>query len=327
MRSVRLYSSSATCNSYYSEIQDIHLYPSGEIRNTSLQDTEKENVYDEPNLTEPKPAAGVPQGGVNSKFEVPRIYVSSESDESDMENESGGSSLPYLKPLHQTTVENSLPELILSDFHGSFPNHTQHSLPTIPEHPYHVLEQPVGIFDAMDYHSPLELQDGPLTSNFILGFVNEDNEYDRLVDPELYSMLDHSIGNPSQGISKVYDIQNGPYSRLEATSQRRPKGRSVADIHVVAEIFDDSQYVGPTPKLATEIDLGEGQKLSETATSMSSSGARMVGGKNISKYKGNYERDPVYMEKRLGVKPTATYQPLEVIAMDPVKPYDKPKKQ
>ena len=341
MSSVRFHSSAAN-NSHYSEINDVMMqpftYPAPEIggpRKTQNQDTgNKENLYDDPDATKPaaQAAAAHPQTS-NSKLErsVPTIYVTSESDESEAENETTCSSAinPY-KTSTEIGGAFSCNDVDTSYLGGdsstgsfSFPN--QHPLPTILEHPYHVLEQSGGVLFDMDY-GVLQDHTESRTSNdiphFSSGYKNEYYEYDRLVDPQLYSILDRSISNTgssnsavsNSGISRIYDIQSGPYSKIEPQSslkQQQPKCKRVTNLDLSTDIFDDAQYVSPvpTPNLTNTGSV-------ETVAKEDKKGR--------SKYFGDYERDPIYMENMLGEKPTDMYQPLEVSAMDPVQDYEKP---
>lgn len=338
MSSVRLHS---TANrSHYSEINDaVQMFSysrpeNGDTRNTEIEDAgNKQNLYNDPDSDDQVPSAP-PETSSYSKLErlVPMIYVTSESGESEVENENETTCLPLaVDPYKTTTWKSGTGEdFSCSDADqagessaGSFSFPDQHPLPTIFEHPYHVLEQSGSVLDK-EYQPPRALQneDKSHNRNGILhsssGYKNEHYEYDRLADLQLYSILDRSISNPgfsslavsNPGISRIYDIQNGPYGKLEpkASSEVQPKSKHIAELNMSADIFDDAQYVSPvpTPNIRGIETVPKEDK------------------KACSKYYGDYERDPIYMKNVCCEKPTDLYQPLEVSAMDPVQDYEKP---
>lgn len=351
MSSVRFHSYEET-PSHYSEINDAMLQPyhTSESSNMVQEPNSKENPYDEPSSTiKPTqtellpPVATIPPNTPllchnYSRLErmVPLIYVTNESDPTDnemlVESSPLASNYHTLEPSANGSAflySNAYSELGQTDrnLHAGpkvlLPS-SQH-LPTILEHPYHVLEQSGPIFDACYQDTELlyscNLDDG--------ASVSDRNDYDRLVDPQLYSLLEHSVTN--SGLSKIYDVKSGPYSKLDSrtTTQYRRKSKSVTELELSAEIFDDVQYVitspVPTPKSADmEIHLNLESNLEDHAESKS-------GGGVSSKYNGDYERDPIYMERMKcddmsdskSLSLPNIYQPLQVAAMDPIQDYEK----
>lgn len=348
-------------NSHYSEISDIMLQPisyptsgsnvnEGES-NDPLHDSDtKDNPYDEPDLTK-VPETNLPIIATQTPSEmmlchnysrlermVPLIYVTSESDIPDGENHSRASIYHPGQHYYHTLEQSPNGSAILctdayseSDQEGSdrytekylLPNH----LSTIFEHPYHILEQSDTLFDA-DYQETKFLQGCNDEDGVLLGIKTENNEYDRLVDPQVYNILDHSRND--SGLSRIYDVKSGPYSKLEThtASQQKRKNKSVTTLDLSTEIFDDVQYIispVPTPKPTTPKPMVAIDSLED----VSESDER----KSVSKYYGDYERDPIYMEniKKDGSASNDTikslslpniYQPLEVTAMDPVQDYE-----
>lgn len=358
MSSVRFHSCGGN-TSHYSEINDVMLQPMPCETNRNVEETvaplqesdSKGNPYDEPNSAM-KPIQSDPSVAVTtippentllchnySRLErmVPFIYVSNESDTTDSENLVENSAFTlnhhYYHTLEQSMNGNtylytdtySASDQTDGDLYSGKILLSNHHLPTILEHPYHVLEQSGPLFDA-DYQDTdiLHTCNQYVVSQSVMGDKNENYDYDRLVDPQLYSLLDHST--TTSGLSKIYDVQSGPYSKLDAqvTSQYRRRSKSIAELELSAEIFDDVQYIAspvPTPNSVDEIDLNT--SIEDRVESRSSSGE-----KRYSKYNGDYERDPIYMERMKSDDSTKSaslpniYQPLQVTAMDPIQDYE-----
>lgn len=343
MSSIRFHSFAGS-NPHYAEINDIMLQPiccqtsesntNGEV--PSKGSDNKENPYDEPDLLKlGAPGATAAQETSiphhdYSRLErkIPLIYITSESDGNDDENDTDSSTLHYYNTLESSVegsgelVDNearSSPDSEESDIYaGTYLVSNKHHLPTILEHPYHVLEQQSDVLFDMDYQvqGHGEYENSPAFS-----YGNE-NEYDRLVNPQLYNMLDY---NP--GLSRVYDVQNGPYSKLDACVTHRMKrtSKSVTNLDIMStDIFDDVQYVSPiqTPKLSNRSTERDMNNALEGLLDLS----KIEGGtgKSVSKYCGDYERDPVYMENiRSDDSLPNVYQALESNTMDPVQDYDR----
>ena len=340
MRSVHFHSRSAPM-SHYCEINDSMLQPSPYCTTNvdGINDSHgKENPYDDPDSsiktveTSSSVAPDAPPS-LNLSYSkldrmVPFIYVSNETDSTDHENLTGSApSHHYYHTLEQSTDTSSVDQTD-NDFYSGKALLPQNPLPTILEHPYHVLDQSGPIFDA-DYQDT-DMRPGPGLESApptMLGNESANYEYDRLVDPQLYSLLDHSTVNPE--LSKIYDIKSGPYSRLDVqnTSQYRRRSKSITELELSAEIFDDVQYIAasplPTPKSA---DLSREIYLNSRAEERSPSECSEV----ASKYNGDYERDPNYIQgmKSGCVDPAKSsslpniYQPLQVTAMDPIQDYE-----
>lgn len=315
----------AGSNPFYAEINDFMLQPnqtselstSGEV--LSKDSDNKENPYDEPDL---KLVSILHHDYSRLERKIPLIYVTSESDGNDNENDTDSSTLHYYNTLESSaggielvdTEVHSSPNSEESDIYtGTYLVSNKHHLPTIMEHPYHVLEQQSDLLFDMDYqvHGHGEYENS----------YGDENEYDRLVNPQLYNMLDY---NP--GLSRVYDVQNGPYSKLDACVTHRVKRRSkgVTNLDISTEIFDDVQYVSPvpTPKLSNRSTERDMDNALEGLLDLNKKG-----GKRVSKYCGDYERDPVYMENIRSDESNDSlpnvYQALESNTMDPIQDYDR----
>lgn len=334
MNSVHFHATAPQCP-HYSEINDITLPPLA-------------SVYDEPDLkldTETATSMALPIPCHNySKLErkIPPIYVTSESDASDKENDADSSTTSAAKLVdvysafdHEAgessdSSDNSTESLFLVN---------SHHLPTILEHPYHILEEPSGLFD-MDYQTALISQDFKS-----VGYKSDEKyEYDRLVDPQLYSILERPTG------VKIYDVQSGPYSKLEGKvpSKSATKRKTVAKLNLSSEVlFDDAQYVSPiptpnftkspavTPQASHVLTPPQRSLILQSLTNESSAEQNAsqpdADEESPSKYRGDYERDPIYMENiPAGGNPaikkskpaSAVYQPLEPSAMDPTPDYE-----
>lgn len=335
MSSMRFHSSTTANNSHYSEINGIELQPfshpapessaSGEAQDTSSQDT-NEHAYDEPDSAKMETVVGTSAPPIlshnYSKLErkIPLIYVTSESEESSEGEYYAESTLSTTQSYHYTAgagcndvyaYDQEASEM--SGSSGTFQAPVKDHLPTILEHPYHILEQSGVLFD-LDYQSASVVQDQNESRADTVDCSKD--EYDRLVDPALYSILDRSISNPrfsDPEFSRIYDVTSGPYSKLEPI-RVQPKSKSVTKLELSAEIFDDEQYVSPvpTPNLATSRPIADME-----ITDRDKKNGR-------SKYYGDYERDPIYMENIRSERTTDTYQPLEVNTMDPIQDYEKP---
>ena len=340
MSSVRFHSLG---NSQYSEITDTMLQPvscqssdtSASVEARVEEFNGKENPYDEPDsikqVSESTPSTASSTLSENlilchnySRLErmIPQIYVTSESDSTE-ENQpdSSTSNLGQQPSLEKSNGAAVLLGESLSascqEESGTYagiyppPNKPSH-LPTILEHPYHILEQ----FDP----DCQERKSSPSYSDYmdqpVLNHESENSEYDRLVDPQFYQIMDRAA------LSKIYDIKSGPYSKLE-TTQSQHTNVNLLKLDLPTEIFDDVQYIAspiPTPKSAdtfqeTYTNGNCGQDASDTR----------IG----SKYYGDYERDPIYMQKikvdqadNTSTRSLNFYQPLEVTAMDPVPDYE-----
>ncbi len=336
MSSVRFHSLG---NSHYSEITDIMLQPvscqssesSASVEERVEDFSGKENPYDEPDSMKPEISEENASASAScenallchnySRLErMPRIYVTSESDRTSEENQED----KLVTNLHHHSMEklakgNPCPLREKSgqeESGGLFPLPDKPPLPTILEHSYHILEPSDSYFDP-------EVQ-GSKSSPTYTDYMDQpvlscESDYDRLVDPQFYKILDRSAN-----LSKIYDIKSGPYSKLE-TSQSQYTNESPLKIDLSTEIFDDVQYIAspvPTPKSADvlqEMGTNKGHKQDAPDTRSESTG---------NKYYGDYERDPIYMQKMKGdqandaSKSLNFYQPLEVTAMDPVPDYE-----
>lgn len=307
MSSVHFYSS----KSHYSEINDIMLQPP--TLEASLQDSaNKENLYDQPDAM--KSSAAIDRSDSchsYSKLErkVPLIRVTScESDASDgkdIESLTLPDNNPYSK-LDKSITGNAL-ECNDVDQEGSefsteslFVHKKQHLPPILENHTYNILEQTDTSLDT-DYQPGNMFQDRSEHAD-----RNDDSyEYDRLVSPQLYQILDRSAG-----LSRIYDIQSGPCTKIEGhlDSQAQCKRKVVANLELSTEIFDDEQYLSPVP---TPNSANRSAEMSDQNESDK---------RDPSKYCGDYERDPNYMTSNL--LPPNLYQPIKVNAMDPIPAYE-----
>ena len=166
----------------------------------------------------------------------------------------------------------------------------------ISEHPYHILEQSTTVpFD---------------------GETSEEGNYyeNELVDQQLYNVLDQSINSSSAGICDVDDSSSNQHKLTEhsATKSELP----------IKMLHDDYGTNHVTHKV---LDAHEGEDYSGSMEELVT----------VSKYLGDYERDPIYMERLHETNgsnsgnnssPQDHYQPLEVNSMDPIQNYEKCKK-
>lgn len=346
MSSVRFHSFGGGTSSHYSEINDFAIQSTlcasestarAEGKGQSVREfTSKQNPYDEPDSTKfvKRPAPSIPPTSTPpetallcrnySRLERTPFYVPAEL------NTTSGEETVTPSHHHYHTLEQSRngKPLLYSDGaeqSGSSDLYTGnvlpngHHLPTILEHPYHILEQSDTLFDD---------QETRIYNNYVLdgatqGYRQDKYEYDRLVDPQLYNMLDRSSTNP--GLSKIYDVKSGPYSKLDTLTpqyKHRSISSSGTELELSTEIFDDMQYITspvPTPRSADscrEMGVSVGMEM-------------QLGDVGTSKYNGDYERDPIYMENIKTPDKFKTsslpniYQPLEVTAMDPTTDYEK----
>ena len=296
----------AGSNPHYAEINDVMCQPiCCQISESNVNGEDPpENPYDEPDLLK-LGAPGAQETSIPhhdySRLErkIPLICITSESDdENDTPHYYNTLGSPAEASTLMDTEVHSLPDSEESAATYLVPN--EHQLPTILEHPYHVLEQKSDLLD--DRHC--EYENSPA---FCYG---NENEYNQHASQQLYNTLDYSTG-----LSRVYDVQNGPYSRLDACVAQ--KHTSVTNLDISTKIFDDVQYINPvpTPKSPNMENALEGlQDPSENEGGTS---------KIVSKYCGDYERDPVYMENiRSDDSLPNVYQALESHTMDPVQDYD-----
>lgn len=159
----------------------------------------------------------------------------------------------------------------------------------------------------------------------------DDEEYDRLVDPpHLYHILDHSA---LPGSTRVHNFAPAIYSNLEAGISHVKRKCGVHNIHLLTpqsgmtnltyssgssldasenNIFDDMQYfVGPPGKARVVVVRSaacnpERKELRSRCHSYThghplpfdgQTNEPLSGVATLSKYSGDYERDPVYMKQ------------------------------
>ncbi len=207
-------------------------------------------------------------------------------------------------------------------------------LSTIPEHPYHVLEgnssSPFLLRLSSDDTDAIELDIKEATPDFVdlevgeavtststttsrdTGF--EDREYDRLVDPrQLYHILERSSpGNRPRicGLPDGYDrLDNGikgrkgahflspqtedtTISSLSGTSGVSSEDGSCPDRN--SRMFDDPQYIY-SPKRKAQRSRSKDDEVLHPHQGRSV--AYSVEDIDLTKYCGNYERDPCYMAR------------------------------
>lgn len=198
-------------------------------------------------------------------------------------------------------------------------------LPTIPEHPYHILEEQSESSLTQEAEEPEESGEKINPSKSVSNEESENYGYDRLVDPQIYNVLTHSMNNP------VICVQDTSYSHLEreVTDDLKVGRKNVTALECPAEIFDDIQYV-TSPLLVNEgVEKVAGRNGMHEALVLAGDEGK---GRNLSKYYGDYERDPAYMQRLKlnssgGIGKSMSlpniYQPLELTTMDPVQVYEK----
>ena len=152
----------------------------------------------------------------------------------------------------------------------------------------------------------------------------DDGEYDRLVDPpHLYHVLEHS---PLPGGPCIHNIAPAMYSSLETIHSSKRKGTPLqTHVHFLTpqsgvtnltyssgssidatetNVFDDPQYLVSTPgrtRLAAKCDQERRKRqrsqsyTHEPPSMFSCQTAEAQSETSLSKYSGDYERDPVYM--------------------------------
>ena len=159
----------------------------------------------------------------------------------------------------------------------------------MPEHTYHILEKTNTLCSKKASHESVTEK----PANFVSPTaVSQENDYDQLVDPRAYNniILDYSLNN-----CEMHPLE---LPMLECV------GNDLAKVELSSEIFDDSQYMG-VPKKVKNYRLSAGS----------------------SKYCGDYERDPVYMERfqtsaGISVSLPNIYQPVKISAMNPIQHYE-----
>lgn len=338
MSSVHFHTIVCNNNSHYSEISDVMLQPkvslNPEVRESEqTQETgNKENPYDvsDPSDENTQVLASSPQktsilSQNYSRLEsmVPLACIADDVTNGETHTDSSTQNGQH----YYHTLEESVSGIpTLSSYNSSGSEQEEDytgtvlcCLPTIPEHPYHILEHHDSIEETEALYAYGDAKNGTTPS------VNCD--YDRLVDPQLYSMLSRSISDA--GLSRIYDIKSGLYSKLEI--QLDPK--LTAKLDPSTDIFDDVQYLTPKPTdVHQEADASprSPKRGQETDTSDLQGGLTDLRGKDdfecASKYCGDYERDPVYMEKynikQFEETQSSLYQKLDIAEMDPIQDYE-----
>lgn len=201
------------------------------------------------------------------------------------------------------------------------------TLPAIPEHPYHVLEDTRGLNRGTQQNGGVvgDLSGGAETHPpQILCHLSlsEDEGYDRLVGPpHIYHILQKSpsLVRPRfrevSPMSGYHHLNSRMDSEAHSSSSSEPQHGSVrlqvpstdsdspqseeSSMVSGSEIFDDPQY-NFSPKRFVG-GSGSGQKKPPQQRNSHSGQVttlerKKVAAVNLSKYRGDYERDPMYMQ-------------------------------
>lgn len=200
-------------------------------------------------------------------------------------------------------------------------------LETIPEHPYHILEEQaeenseslestivpslpdIGIKEATPGFTDPEIEERMSESGNQFTASTADGDYDRLVDPpQLYRLLEHSPSLiqprirefPVRGyhLSNISENVGGVRYLSPQTEETTLSSKSGTLSDTSSEVvFDDPQYTMsprrtvPALKIETR-SHGHGKSSGHVQESV-----RDADEQDLSKYLGDYERDPSYMEQ------------------------------
>ncbi len=281
--------------------------------NSGNNSTDYENPYDLPDIV----SQSFDSVGTNYHV-LERVHHQSAAGENrgssgPRSTTSSFSTPPGSPPYH--TLEESASHMTMtsSSTVEENPGHPSHEhrlsrLEPIPEHPYHVLENGSKAPTTSNTECTATSQSSTSTMSATAKSI-ADREYDKLIGPpHLYHILQHS---PSLNKPRIHRFQFSEYDSLEPKQSQTRKEQNVCtltpstspDIHPLTEslssnssvegsaVFDDPQYVfSPEPPQQTvptgascthNRPPGFAQNQRETA--------------NLTKYSGDYERDPTYM--------------------------------
>ena len=224
---------------------------------------------------------------------------------------------------HALTSSPSLPqeqvqEVRISPQGYEFPQeHRLSRLETIPEHPYHVLDK-----DESTTSMPIAADSIPAQA---ANSLDTTDDYDRLVSPpHLYHILEHS---PSLNKPRIHQFHFSDYNHLEKAA---PAGREPVSSPAQAsspttspvlpmltdsfssesslsesEVFDDPQYLlSPESKRRSPSD--EQSSKEDGAQAYTHNLPKLLTTQDtvdLTKYFGDYERDPVYMQRLKSISP------------------------
>ena len=199
-------------------------------------------------------------------------------------------------------------------------------LETIPEHPYHILEEEmeensledttvsslpdIGIKAATPGFTDPEIEERMSESCNQVSSSASDGDYDRLVDPpQLYRLLEHSPSLiqprirefPIRGyhLSNVSENVGGVRYLSPQTEETTLSSKSGTISDTSSEVvFDDPQYTvsprrNPPAAMKPKRNQGHGKPPGHVVDES----ARDPEELDLSKYLGDYERDPSYMEQ------------------------------
>ncbi len=217
---------------------------------------------------------------------------------------------PDSPPYH--TLESPGIHSALTEISGTldFPQeHRISRLETIPEHPYHVLEKE-SVQSASQLSASESTGDSPVVP-FTTDSIN-DLAYDRLIGPpHLYQILENS---PSLNRPRIHRFQFSDHpieSRNEhATAHLTPSHSpdlyirteslsSDSSMSSASDVFDDPQYVlSPEPPGHSAVgDVVNSGCTHGKPPAFVQSLLLQKDSANRSKYCGDYERDPMYMQR------------------------------
>ena len=163
------------------------------------------------------------------------------------------------------------------------------------------------------------------SSGFSESSSKDDREYDRLIDPpHLYHILEHS---PLPGCPRVHSFPPTTYDNLEAVHTSKRKAHLSPHVHILnpqvgvtnltyssgssldaleTNVFDDPRYLVSPPgraRLGKSTFGADGKELRRSHSYSHGQSQSYVyqveaqGDTSVSKYSGDYERDPVYMHQ------------------------------
>ena len=209
-------------------------------------------------------------------------------------------------------------EFVIVDPSGEGGNLSTTPLPAIPENPYHVLEEENGMTTAQGDRNGTKVnreQSGGIVSpppppqilHHTLS-LSEDEDYDRLVGPpHIYHILQNSPAlvrpcirecSPTSGYHRLDSRMEAPANTPKDTELLRALYRDDtlgSSTVSEGELFDDPTY-NCSPKRAVKGGPAKpycNGHSSQTSTLETSAVDRAA---DLSKYRGDYERDPMYMK-------------------------------
>ena len=197
--------------------------------------------------------------------------------------------------------------------------HRLSRLETIPEHPYHILDTDESTISMPIVADPIPNQAENSSDS------TDDRDYDRLVSPpHLYHILEHS---PSLNKPRIHQFHFSDYSHFgkAVSAGREPTGSPAQVLNPTkspvlpmlarsfssesssseSEVFDDPQYLlSPESKRRSPSD--EGSSKEEGAQAHTHHLPKLLTAQDtvdLTKYSGDYERDPVYMQRLQSISP------------------------